>query len=197
VRVCFSYTKLNINVLSITFSIIITLLSGLLVNSQERVSINAKIESKLENTNEIIPISEIEENYIHENSNVIDKNIWKIEIPKIELIAGISEGVSKEILDEYVGHFEATSKLNGNIGLAAHNRGYKVNYFERIKELEIGDEVIYTYNGNKKVYVVNNKTIIKDTDWKNLENTEESKITLITCVENMPEYRRCIQCIEI
>ena len=35
---------------------------------------------------------------------------WKIEIPKIELVAYISEGTSKELLDEFVGHFENTRK---------------------------------------------------------------------------------------
>ena len=37
---------------------------------------------------------------------------------------------------EYVGHFENTNLLNGNVGLAAHNRGYPINYFARLKELE-------------------------------------------------------------
>ena len=38
--------------------------------------------------------------------------------------------------------------------------------------------------------------IIKDTDWNFLENTEDNMLTLITCVENQPEYRRCIQAVE-
>ena len=37
-----------------------------------------------------------------------------------------------EVLNEFVGHFEETSKTIGNIGLAGHNRGYKNNYFEEI-----------------------------------------------------------------
>ena len=40
-------------------------------------------------------------------------------------------------------------------------------------------------------------TIIKDTDWSYLQETKENKLTLITCVENEPKYRRCIQAIEI
>ena len=35
--------------------------------------------------------------------------------------------------------------------------------------------------------------IIKDTDIDVLENTEENILTLITCVENEPNYRRCVQ----
>ena len=47
-----------------------------------------------------------------------------------------------------------------------------------------------------KEYEVEKNRIIKDTDWKYLENTEDNRLTLITCVENEPEYRRCIQAIE-
>lgn len=124
------------------------------------------------------------------------KNEWKIEIPKINLIADIAEGTTEEILNAYVGHFSETQKINGNIGLAAHNRGYKVNYFNRLKELEIDDEIIYTYSNVCKKYKVISKSIIKDTEWNFLNNTSDNRITLITCVEDKPEYRRCIQAIE-
>ena len=99
-------------------------------------------------------------------------------------------------MDDYIGHFEETSKSLGNIGLAAHNRGYKNNYFENLKKLKQGDKIIYNYKDFSKVYIVEKHEIIKDTDWSMLENTEENTITLITCVENEPEYRRCIQGIE-
>ena len=183
--------------ISFVFSIVITIMGGVIINSYDEVNINTKIEEYHENTNEISSISEFEDNNIISQNVIEDKSIWQLEIPKINLIARISEGTNKKTLDEYVGHFEETSKYNGNIVLAAHNRGYKVNYLETLKELEIGDEVIYTYNGNRRIYVINYKTIIKDTDWENLKNTEENRITLITCVENEPEYRRCVQAIEI
>ena len=95
-----------------------------------------------------------------------------------------------------VGHFEDTPREQGNIGLAAHNRGYEVNYFENLKSVKIGDEIIYQYNDFKMIYEIDTIEIIKDTDWSYLEKTDENKITLITCVENEPEYRRCIQGIE-
>ncbi len=96
-------------------------------------------------------------------------------------------------MDKYIAHFEETSKNLGNIGLAAHNRGYENNYFEKLKQLKEGDIIIYTYQENKREYEVMNHKIIKDTDWTSLEQTKENIITLITCVENQPEYRRCIQ----
>lgn len=122
--------------------------------------------------------------------------MWYLEIPSINLKANISEGTTKEVMDNYIGHFEETQKTIGNIGLAAHNRGYKNNYFKDLKKLKTGDEIKYKYKDFEKTYIVEDHKIIKDTDWSSLENTEENKITLITCVENEPEYRRCIQGIE-
>ena len=64
--------------------------------------------------------------------------------------------------------------------------------FERLKELEDGDVIIYNFQDFKKEYIVTDNLIIEDTDWTYLENTQENKITLITCVENEPNYRRCV-----
>ena len=128
--------------------------------------------------------------------NQDEKEIWQIEIPKISLIANIKEGTTKDILKQYVGHFKETQKENGNIGLAAHNRGYEVNYFKDLKLLKEGDEIKYKHNEFEKIYEVEKCRIIKDTEWEYLDNTEENMLTLITCVENEPEYRRCIQALE-
>ena len=122
---------------------------------------------------------------------------WFLEIPKINLKANINFGTTEEIMNKFIGHFDTTEVWIGNVGLAAHNRGYPVNYFGRLKELQIGDEIIYTTVYGKRIYRVVILTIIEDTDWSYLQKTEENRLTLITCVENEPEYRRCIQAIEI
>lgn len=179
-RLCFSF--INFKALAI-FTVIAIIFCGMANNLQSQ---NIVLDNNC--TNEIISISPLEE--------IIDKSIWKLEIPKIDLVADISDGTDFMTLNKYIGHFEDTPQNKGNVCLAGHNRGYSVNYFEKIKELEIGDEIYYTYNGMKHKYIVNSKDIIKDTDWEKLENTEDNRLTLITCVENEPELRRCIQAIE-
>ena len=100
--------------------------------------------------------------YVSHYNNTNEKNInskeWCVEIPSINLKANISEGTSKETMDKFVGHFEETSKINGNIGLAAHNRGYENNYFSDLKKLKEGDKILYTYENYKKEYVCYAKT---------------------------------------
>ena len=70
---------------------------------------------------------------------------------------------------------------------------YFYSYFSRLKELREGDEIIYIHNEINRIYEVTKNKIIKDTDIDVLENTEENILTLITCVENEPNYRRCVQ----
>lgn len=136
-------------------------------------------------------------NTLQEKSHIENKENWQIEIPKINLIAPIAEGTNTNTMNEYVGHFEETPKHGGNIGLAAHNRGYKVNYFKNLKLLEKGDLIIYSYNGEITKYSVDEIGIIKDTDWSKLQNSRQDKLTLITCLEDKPEYRRYVQAIKI
>ena len=72
-----------------------------------------------------------------------------------------------------------------------------MNYFEHVKELVLGDIIIYKIKDLSKTYKVTISTIIDEDDWSYLEESKLNKITLITCVENKPEKRRCIQAEEI
>lgn len=145
-----------------------------------------------------IEIEKNRENKIEERIEVVDEiqQVGTIKIPIFNLVAPVAEGTTEKIMNQYVGHFENTSLWDGNIGLAAHNRGYRVNYFANIKDLQIGDEIIYEIENQSRTYLVNEITIIEDTDWSYLQETNDNRITLITCVENEPSYRRCIQGIE-
>ena len=129
--------------------------------------------------------------------NDIKQNGWYLIIPRIFLEAEISDGTTAEVMNKYVGHFIESSKTDGNICLAAHNRGYPVNYFQNLKLLKKDDVIKYKYKEYEKEYSVTNNYIIRDTDWNCLEDTEENSITLITCIENEPDYRRCIRGVEI
>ncbi len=196
------YTCKYINLLSLFISIMIfsiinfTIFNFNINKADYNVSFSGQnlneIPNKVENVN-------LENNIVEKVvSNQVDNtNEWSLEIPIISLKANISEGTTKEVMDTYIGHFEESPRDSGNICLAAHNRGYENNYFANLKKLKKGDEIIYRYKNVEKRYIVQKHEIIKDTDWTNLENTEENMITLITCVENEPEFRRCIQAEEL
>lgn len=120
-----------------------------------------------------------------------------LEIQKIGLRATVKEGSSSEILKKYIGHIEGTSMYDGNVCLAAHNRGNEYSYFARLNELQNGDIVTYKTRFYERQYKVDNIQAIFETDWNKLENTEENKITMITCISNKKNQRLCVQAIAI
>ncbi len=146
-------------------------------------SANSKIQSKIENV-------DLDSNEITKESD------WYLEIPNINLKANIQEGTTKEIMDQFIGHFEESKTWIGNVCLAAHNRGYENNYFAEVKKLKEGDKIIYHYQDASREYLVEKNDIIEATDLSCLENTEDNILTLITCVENEPNYRRYVKAIE-
>lgn len=188
------YTNRSINLISFIITIIIFLILnfcffGVQKNPIENIS--TVISDKLDKKDDKNPDEIISE------EQPLDLGNWYIEIPTINLKAPIAEGTDNNTLNTKVGHFEDTDLMEGNIGLAAHNRGYEYNFFENLKKLKIDDKIIYTYENYKKTYMIDKIEIIKNTDWSYLEKTDENKITLITCIENEPLYRRCVQAVEL
>ena len=197
-----------INASSLRINIISLIIALLIFNAFEfaKENINYEIPSKnivIENsniTNKEEPKEEknIEETEIEKQEKTEEIPYeWGLSIPKINLKAQISEGTTKEVMDKYVGHFVDTGVIKGNICLGAHNRGYPVNYFENIKSLNKNDLIFYKKEDKTYCFKVETVTVIKDTDWTYLEETEDNRITLITCVENEPDYRRCVQAVEV
>lgn len=151
------------------------------IENEEKISYNTSIE--YEQTDE-----EIEKK--------TEEIIGTLTIQKIDLVGEVKEGVTEDILENYIGHVEETPKFNGNVGLAAHNRGNQYPYFARINELELGDEIIYKTEFGERTYTVNNIQEILDTDWSLLQETQENTLTLITCIANKVNQRLCVQAVQ-
>ena len=150
---------------------------------------------------------------VNENNNIVteektvevlaldesDKNvIGYISIEKIGLDkAPIAEGTDLKTIGKYVGHFENTSFLDGNVCLCSHNRGSNAAYFGEIKNLVEGDIITYITKYETKEYAVKEVKQIEETDLSVLNQTEDNRITLITCVENQKNLRQCVVGIEV
>ena len=124
-----------------------------------------------------------------------DGSIGVLRIPTINLKVTAFDGDTFTAMKKGVGHLPSTSCWNGNIGLVGHNRGTN-DYFGDLKKLKIGDEMTYTTNLGTRTYVVKYITKISDTDWSRLQYTSDNRLTLITCVEDVPDKRLCIQAVE-
>ncbi len=181
----FNYSRKNIILITLLISFIIFFGLNFLIL---KISENKQIEK-----GEVYSIQF--PSYVEENKE--EPINWSLKIPKINLEANIQENTTEEVLNSNIGHFVETSKWNGNIGLAAHNRGYDVNYFQNLKDVLEGDEIEYSYHGDTRIYKVEKKVYIASNDWSYLNRGRQNKLTLITCVENQPKYRLCVQAIEI
>ena len=138
------------------------------------------------------PLENIEQDIIH-----YDDEIGTLTIPDILLDnAPIRESVELSTLSETIGHFPSTSIYEGNVGLASHNSGSQGDFFKNLKKIKIGSEIFYQTNYGTKRYVVTTKEIISEEDWAYLQETEDNRITLITCVAGQKDKRLCVQAIE-
>lgn len=190
-----SYKKLVEIIILLLCMLIIEILYGMFNNIKAKKEIE-HIENKIEKTdiqNEIIT---------EENTDLLDfaeeidgrKVIGTIEIEKIDYKGIVYENTELSTLKYGVGHFTSSPYINGNVCLAAHNTD---QFWARLKELSTGDKIFYkTFWGNKS-YEVFNSSIIDETDFSLLENSDQNIITLITCVKNNKPKRLCVQAKEI
>lgn len=185
------YKSVNKKIFVLFIVLILIVAIGFLFSYDKKV-----IEQEKQNTSEQLDNTEDVEQEVTEDDGFEEDLIGSLKIEKINLNGTVKEGSTNEILRDYIGHIEETAKYNGNVGLAAHNRGNKYSYFARINELEPGDEIVYTTKYGERKYVVDTKKEILETDWSNLEGTSDNRLTLITCIKNKVNQRLCVQAVQ-
>ena len=97
--------------------------------------------------------------------------------------------------EEYIGHFKNTSILGNNVALIAYNFGTSTNYFANLKELKVGDEIIYTVNDIVKKYKVFSNQIIEKESLNSIlfeNNQNDATLKLFTYVKDLDTKLRYI-----
>ena len=122
-------------------------------------------------------------------------SLGRLEIPALNLSVRIYQGTDSKTLAKGVGHFEDTSIWEGNICLAAHNRGTN-SYFGQIHTLDIGDKIILTTKLGTRTYKVTDVSKVSETDRSGLADSAENMLTLYTCVRNQRDQRWCVTAVE-
>ena len=135
---------------------------------------------------------------VPEAQNIVlpDGAVGILKIDKLGINQKVADGHSLEVLKTDLGHVDSTAYASGNIGILGHNSG-NAGYFKNLWDLKQDDVIEYTTSNGTKTYKVSEVVQIADDDWSKLANTTDNRITLITCVKNVPEKRWCIQGIEI
>ena len=123
-------------------------------------------------------------------------HLGMLSIPAIGLSVKVVQGTDNAALAKGAGHFPDTSIWNGNVCLAAHNRGTN-SYFGKIHTLDVGDSITLTTKEGARTYSVASVEKVSENDISGTAATSENRITLYTCVKNEPDYRWCVKGVEI
>ena len=119
-------------------------------------------------------------------------HLGTLKIPELGLSVKIYQGTGSSTLAKGVGHFTETSIWDGNVALAAHNRGAN-SYFGEIHTLELGDRITLTTKLGTRTYEVYSVSKVSETDTSALASSTDNLLTLYTCVRNQSQYRWCVQ----
>ena len=122
-------------------------------------------------------------------------HLGTLKIPAIGLSVKIYQGTDSAALKKGAGHFEDTSIWDGNVALAAHNRGVN-NHFGEIHTLEVGDTISLTTRLGTRTYEVTSVSKVSETDRSALAASTTNMITLYTCVRDQRDQRWCVQGVE-
>ena len=122
-------------------------------------------------------------------------HLGTLKIPELGLSVRIYQGTGSSTLAKGVGHFTETSIWDGNVALAAHNRGAN-DYFGEIHTLDLGDTIKLTTKLGTRTYEVFSVSKVSETDRSALASSTENMLTLYTCVRNQRDLRWCVQAVE-
>lgn len=107
-----------------------------------------------------------------------------VSIPKIDVNLMFVEGVTKQALKFAVGHMPGTAMPGevGNCALAGHRSYTFGEYFNRLDEVEVGDEIQITMGKETYTYKVYESFLVEPTEvWVTGPIENKKIVTLITC----------------
>lgn len=114
----------------------------------------------------------------------VSEGVAILEAPKIQLKAPICDGVDKDTLSYAVGHFPNTPDYGsvGNCCVAGHRSAIYNCILNDVDNLEIGDSIfISKKTGEKFEYTLYDKKVVIPNNTSVLENTKDTRLTIVTC----------------
>ena len=122
-------------------------------------------------------------------------HLGTLKIPALDLSVKVYQGTDSKTLAKGAGHFTDTSLWDGNVCIAAHNRGVNA-YFGQLHTLTVGDTITWTTKLGTRTDEVVSVSKVSETDASGTEAAGENCLTLYTCVRNQSEYRWMVRAME-
>ena len=150
------------------------------IDYNERL-VKSVVKDPFANTESIDPFDEY-----YETLDIGEGVMGYINIPKISVLLPIYHGVSEEVLEEGVGHINATALPVGGKGthavLTGHTGLSHAKMFNDLIELREGDEFYLEILDEVLAYQVRTIKVVLPDDVSSLQREEgQDKVTLVTC----------------
>jgi sortase A len=116
---------------------------------------------------------------LNQASTSTDDTLVRITIPKINVDAIVVEGTTGKQLMRGPGHIRSSAYPGeqGNVVISAH----RDTFFRHLVELKNGDQIQLQRGGTTYTYEVTGKKITDPNDISVIQQTDEPRLTLITC----------------
>ncbi|PLR74738.1 class D sortase [Bacillus sp. UMB0728] len=123
-------------------------------------------------------------------------NRWILTISDINLELPVLEGTTPEILNKAAGRLKSSGELarsGHNFVIAAHRSHKFGRFFNRLNELEAGDEINISDGEKNYSYIVNGKKVILPDQAEYLKpQKNKSMLTLVTCHPRYSDKKRLL-----
>jgi sortase A len=123
-----------------------------------------------------------------------------VKVPVVYDEPSFKEEKVQKALQRGVVHYGTTAKPgeNGNTVIVGHSSNnwwdsgkYKFAFI-LLDKMQRGDEIVLHYQGTRYVYKVQNKKVVEPTNTSVLEQTQQPRLTLITCTPPGTSWQRLI-----
>lgn len=150
---------------------------------------------------EILGETSIEETIAQNNINLkeklLEKSDTKIVIKSVNIEGKISQGISANSMNNGFWHFPTSVYPGqfGNMVIIGHRYQYlppAKNTFFNLDKVSIGDEINIKNTDNEYTYIVTNIKIVNPNDISVLQDTNDYRITLITCTPLWTHEKRLV-----
>lgn len=149
----------------------------------------------------VLGATSIEESLITQNI-VLDKKILEeiqteIVIETINVQGAILQGESAHRMDDGFWHFPLSKYpgQKGNVVIIGHRFQYlppNKNTFYNLDKLRVGDEITIKHSEGEYKYIVVDSQIANPNDLSVVENTQDYRLTLITCTPLWTSEKRLV-----
>jgi LPXTG-site transpeptidase (sortase) family protein len=114
-----------------------------------------------------------------------------IEIAALDIKAPILEGTEQSVLRKAVGHFTGTGDFGkGNYCLAGHSSTIYKEYFNRLKDVQNGMQILlYNKEKTEYCYTVTETMIVEPNETWILNDFGDDRLTLVTCTDDGSQRR--------